>query len=71
MPYGSCHSLSTRPDQTRPDDDDDDDYDDYEDYDDYDNDYDDYDGNYDVLNLPQLLMQNSYSLLLSSYFEFQ
>ena len=57
--------------QTRPDDNDDDnnDYEDYNDnnndnYDDYDNDY---DGDYNVLNLPQLLMQNSHSLLLSSF----
>ena len=46
------------------------DYDNYKDYDDfdkdYDDDYDDYDGDYDVLNLTQLLMQNSHSLLLSS-----
>ena len=47
----------------------DDDYDDYGDYDDYDDyeDYDDCDGNYDVLNLTQLLMQNSHCLLLSSF----
>ena len=44
----------------------DDDYDDYGDYDDYE-DYDDCDGNYDVLNLTQLLMQNSHCLLLSSF----
>ena len=44
------------------------DYDDYDDYDnDYGDDYDDYDGDYDVLNLTQLLMQNSHSLLLSSF----
>ena len=38
------------------------------DYDEYDNanDYDDCDGDYDVLNLTQLLMLNSHSLLLSS-----
>ena len=41
--------------------------DDYDDYVDYDDDYDDYDGDYDVLNLSQLLMQNSHSLLLSSF----
>ena len=34
---------------------------------DYDDDYDEYDGDYDVLNLKQLLMQNSHSLLLSSF----
>ena len=32
-------------------------------------DYDDYDGDYDVLILTQLLMQNSHSLLLSSSYE--
>ena len=46
------------------------DYDNYKDYDDFDKDYDDnyddYDGDYDVLNLTQLLMQNSHSLLLSN-----
>ena len=49
------------------------DYSDYDDCDDYNNndyedydDYDDYDSDYDVLNLTQLLMQNSHSLLLSS-----
>ena len=42
------------------------DYEDYDYYDDYDGDYDHYDGDYDILNLPQLLMQNSDSLLLSS-----
>ena len=60
--------------QTRPDDNDDDYYNNY-DNDDYDNNYDDdyddyddaYDGDYDVLNLSQLLMQNSHSLLLSSF----
>jgi hypothetical protein len=41
------------------------DYDDYDDYDDYNVDYDNYDGDYDVLNLTQLLIQNSHSLLLS------
>ena len=45
---------------------------DYNNYDDYDDDHDDdYDDDYDVLNLTQLLMQNSHSLLLSSYHVFQ
>ena len=58
-----------------------DEYDDYKDYDeyedsdyddnfDYDDDYDDYndyDDDYDVLNLTQQWMQNSHSLLLSSF----
>ena len=71
----------TRPDQTRPDQtrprrlyyyDDYNDYDDYQDYQDYEDykgyNYDnDYDDDYNILNSTQLLMQNSRSLLLSSW----
>ena len=51
--------------------DDHEDYEDYKDYEDY-NDYEEYDydddyDDYDVLNSTQLLMQNSHSLLLSSF----
>ena len=63
--YVSCSSDQTRPDDND-DDDNDNDYNDNDnnDYDDYD---DDYDGDYDVVNLSQLLMQNSHSLLMSSF----